>query len=440
MKQVLTLGLLLGGMSLVLPLGSSGQGSAELLAFGFLILAAHAVGEISSEVGVPKIVGYMLAGVLFGPHALAIVGSEGVGRLAPVSDLAIALIAFLAGAELRVDELRARGVVFLKIMTAELALAFAVVSAAVYGLHGAIPAVRGAPAAEVLMFALLFGSVAIVHSPAVTMALLTETGAKGPVARTTLGVVLVADVAVVVLFSGVLALARGLVPPPGAEAGPTLRAVLWELGGALALGGIYGAAVALYLRWVGKELMLFAVLMAFFGIELARVAHVELLLTLLVAGFVAENASPHGDAMRRAMERSAAPIFVVFFALGGAGIELGKVAPLLPLVAPIAIARAAAVWAGTRLGARWAGAGARERELVWMGLVPQAGVAIGLAAIMTDVYPVRGADLAGLLLALIAVNQVVGPVLARRALAASGEILAEPSPGGEATPARTPHA
>lgn len=424
MRRIVTLGLLFGGMRLILPLGSQGQGSQALLAFGFLILAAYTVGEMVTAVRVPRIVGYMAAGVLFGPHVLEVVSAQGVTRLAPVSDLAVALIAFLAGAELQWAEVRARGIVLLKIMTAELGLAFVVVSGMVVALHGVIPAVRGLPAEEVLVFAMLFGSVAVVHSPAVTMALLSETGARGPVARTTLGVVLLADVVVVLLFSAVLALARTLTPPPGAEAGPSLALILWEIGGALVIGALLGAAVASYLRWVGKELMLFAVLVAFFGVEVARVAHVELLLTLLVAGFVADNASRLGDELRHAMERSAAPIFVVFFALSGAKIDVAQVLPLLPLVLPIALARAGAMWAGVRVGARWARVDGPEKEYAWMGLVSQAGVAIGLAAILAKAYPLRGGALAGLLLALIAVNETVGPILFRRALSKSGEIAA----------------
>ncbi|MEX2048402.1 MAG: cation:proton antiporter, partial [Gemmatimonadota bacterium] len=413
--------LLLGGIRLMLPLGSQGQGSEALLSFGFLILAAHMVGEFAGGVGLPKIVGYMAAGVLFGPSVLGTVTQDGVARLSLVGELAVAVIAFLAGAELRWSEVRDRGVVLLKIVIAELGLTFVAVTALVYALHSYVPALRDLPAAEVIAFAALFASIAIVHSPAVTMALLSETGARGPVARTTLGVVLVSDVFVVLLFTGALSLARTLAPPPGTAVGPSVAQVAWEVLGAGLIGAILGAAVALYLRWVGRELMLFAVLVAFFGLEIARLAHVEMLLTLLVMGFVTENISEHGEALRAATERSAAPLFVVFFALAGARIDLATVAPLLPLVIPIAVVRAAAIWQGVNLGARWAGVGGDERRLVWLGLVSQVGVAIGLTAIVADAYPVRGAELSGLLLALIALNQTIGPILFRRALAAAGE-------------------
>jgi Kef-type K+ transport system membrane component KefB len=424
-RRLVILLLLFAAMRLILPLGAAGQGSQALLPFGFLILAAYTVGEVAAAIRVPKIVGYMAAGLLFGPHVLGAISVDGTARLTPVSQLAIALIAFLAGAELRWNELREHGSALLKMLTAELGLTFAVLVGLIYALHGMIPPLAGAPPGEALAFALLFAAMAVVHSPAVTMALLTETGARGPVARTTLGIVLLADVAVVLLFSATLAIARSIAPPEGVDTVIGVGTVLWEIGGALIVGALLGGAVALYLRYVGRELMLFAVLVTFFGLEIARLAHVEVLLTLLTAGFVAESTSSRGEELRHAMERSAAPIFVVFFALSGAVIDIGAVAPLLPLVLPIALIRAAGLWAGTRLGAAWAGVAGPERRLAWMGLVSQAGVAIGLAAILAEAYPGRGVYLQGLLLALIAVNQTVGPILFRRALSKGGELAPE---------------
>lgn len=430
MRRFAILALLLVGLELLIPLGTEGQGSQALLSFGFLILAAYTVGELASPLGLPKIVGYLLSGVLFGPHVLGTVTEGGAARLEPVSDLAVALIAFLAGAELKWSEVRERGLVFGKIMTVELGLSFVALTATLWLLQSWIPAAQGLSLAESLVFAMLFASVAIVHSPAVTMALLSETRARGPVARTTLGVVLLADVAVVLLFSLVLVLARAVAPPPGAAEVPSVGAVVWEIGGALLIGAVMGVAVAAYLRFVGKEMVFFGVLVAFFGLEVARLAHVELLLTLLTAGFFAENGSPHGEELREAVERSAAPIFVVFFALSGAKIDLAAVAPLLPLVLPIALVRAFAIRSGVRWGARWAGADPGEGRLVWMGLVSQAGVAIGLASILANAYPGLGPYLAGMLLALIAVNESVGPVLFRRALDRAGEL--DPSEEGPA--------
>jgi Kef-type K+ transport system membrane component KefB len=420
-RRALILVLLLGGIQLIVPLGAFGRGSLALLTFGFLIMAAYTVGEIAASLGLPKIVGYLVAGVIFGPSVLAVVTTDGARRLTGVSQLAIALIAFLAGAELRWQDVRRHGVKLVKLMTAELTVTFIVLAALVYALATNFAVIEDPTHPRVLAFALLFASIAIVHSPAVTMALLSETGARGIVARTTLGVVLLADVATVLLFTGMLAIARALVPAGGIV---SVWMVLWEIGGAFLVGAGIGFGIAAYLRFVRRELMLFAMLIAFFGLELTRVLHVELLLTLLVAGFVSENVSPFGNQLRRAMERSAAPVFVVFFALAGARIGLRELAPLLPLAIPIALVRAGAIRVGMRIGGRWAGVTPAERQYAWLGLVSQAGVAIGLATIVAGAYPQLGAQLQGMLLALIAINETVGPILFRRALSASGEIRA----------------
>lgn len=436
MRRLVILALLFVGMQLILPLGTAGQGSQALLAFGFLILAAYTVGEIATSLKLPKIVGYLVAGVVFGPSAFGIVSTFAADRLTPVSQLAIALIAFLAGAELRWKEVREHGVALLKITGTELLFGFVALSAVLYALHPLLPFLRDRPAVDAVAVAVLFGSIAIVHSPAVTMALLTETGARGPVARTTLGIVLAADVAVVLLFSAALTFARALVPPTGVLPSLSVGTVVWEIAGAMVVGAALGVGVALYLRFIRRELLLFGILVAFFGMEIVRLTGVELLLTLLTAGFVAENTSAHGEELRRAIERAAAPVFVVFFALAGARIELDSLARLFPLIAPIALVRVAVIRAGTRVGARWAKVSEPEQKYVWLGLVSQAGVAIGLANIVAAAYGEMGGHLRTLLLALIAVNTAAGSILFRRALVKSGESLLAERPEPAAAAAR----
>jgi Kef-type K+ transport system membrane component KefB len=428
MRRAVILVVVFGLVELLRPLGSAGYGSQALLTFGFLILAAYTVGEIAKAMRGPAIVGYMVAGVVFGPEALGTVSQEALSRLAPVSALAVALIAFLAGSELRWEELRDHGIALLKVMTAELVLGFVALSAALYAGHGYVPFMRDLPPAQVLAVSVLVASIAIVHSPAVTMALLTETCARVSVAPTTLGVVLLTDVVVVLLFSGTLALARALSPTGidggAAAAAMSVGSISWEILGALLVGALLGTAVAIYLRFVGEELLLFAVLAAFLGSEVARMVHVEAVLTLLTTGFVAENLShrARGEALRHAMERSAAPVFVVFFALSGATIDVMAMVVLLPVLVPLTLVRGAAIWTGTRLGGRWARLPGDVSRNLWLGLVSQAGVAIGLASVVAEVFPTFGAELRTLLLALIALNQLVGPILFRRALVKAGEV------------------
>jgi hypothetical protein len=131
------------------------------------------------------------------------------------------------------------------------------------------------------------------------------------------------------------------------------------------------------------------------------------------------------------MERSGAPVFVVFFALAGAAMAVTEVVAIWPLVSPIVLVRAAGIWTGCRIGGRWARVPAKTGNLVWMGLISQAGVAIGLATVIAEVYPTRGAPIRTLFLATLAVNQIAGPILFRMALARGGEL------GDEATATTT---
>ncbi|MGQ0814180.1 MAG: cation:proton antiporter, partial [Gemmatimonadota bacterium] len=332
---------------------------------------------------------------------------------------------FMAGAELKWSEVKTRGSAYFKILGSEMGLTFVVVVASVIAVQGFIPVLADETIGKVIVFALLFAVVMVAHSPAATLGLLTETGARGPVARTALGVVLLSDVVLIVLFTVVAAVSRAIVPPAGGAYLPSLGLVVWEIAGAFVVGALIGAAVVVYLRFSQRELLLFGIIVAMLGAEIARLAHVELLLTILVAGFVTENfaGSGRGDAMRHAVERAAAPVFVVFFALSGASIRIVEVIALIAIVAPIALIRAASIWAGSAVGARWAGLAYEPRRYVWTGLIAQAGVAIGLASVVATFYPEMGAAIRTMALAVIAINQLIGPVIFKRALAKAGEIV-----------------
>ena len=323
MRRILILVMLLAGMRLIIPLGRDVPGSGALLTLGFLILAAYTVGEIMSRWGLPKLLGYLIAGMVFGPSGLEAVSSGGVFRLQPVNQLAVALIAFVAGAELRWEEVKERGPAYLRIIGTEMPLTFFLIAGTMFLLYPYVPGEQQQTTLHAIVFSLLFASIGIAHSPAVTLGILSETNARGPVARTSLGVVLISDVFLVIVFSLMATLSRALLPPAGTAEIASLPMIVWEIAGALIVGALMGGGIALYLRFIRKELLLFGIIVGMLGAEIARITHVELLLCLLTAGFVTENFAPDdsGEALRSAVARAGAPVFVVFFALSGAGIH-----------------------------------------------------------------------------------------------------------------------
>ena len=423
MRAAFILLLLLGGMHLILPLGQQGLGAESLLAFGFLILAAWTFRELVGPLRFPHIVAFLIAGVIFGPQGLGTVSPAAIDRLSPVSDLAIAMIAFLAGAELSVKEVKERGGQFVRVLGAEMSLTFVLLLMFLFAVRSQLTFLDGLPPGSDLAFIILFSAVATAHSPAATLAVLSETRARGPVARTTLGVVLLSDIAVVLLVTLAVTLAR-LVSPPSGGGNVSLANAAWEIGGALLIGIPLGIAIAAYTRFVHRQLVLFGVVITFLGGEIALLLHVDMLIVLIIAGFLTENLSPPDRAheLRNAMERSAAPVFVVFFALAGAKIDVLLVILLLPILAPLYLIRIGGIFIGTRIGARWAQLSPPERKYAWMGFVSQAGVAIGLATAVGEVYPGVGPHVRNTMLALIALNELTGPILFRRALTKAGEV------------------
>ena len=172
MRRVAVLLLLFLGMSLIIPIpaGAHTAGAQSLLIFGFLVLAAYTVGELAKQASLPKIAGYLITGVLFGPALLGIVTPDVTEDLAPVNQLAIALIAFLAGAELRWKELREHLKALSIMLTSELLLTFLLVVGTLMFLQDFVPFLQGLPFREAIALSAVFGVVAIVHSPAVVLA------------------------------------------------------------------------------------------------------------------------------------------------------------------------------------------------------------------------------------------------------------------------------
>jgi Kef-type K+ transport system membrane component KefB len=149
----------------------------------------------------------------------------------------------------------------------------------------------------------------------------------------------------------------------------------------------------------------------------------EPLLTALAAGLVVENiAPPRGDALRVAVEGGALPVLVIFFAAAGASLQIDALAELGAIALAIAVLRGITIRVGTAAGAKASGVNPEHGKLVWMGLVSQAGVTLGLTSIVAARYPDWGGRIQTLVVAIIAIHQVIGPVLFRAALAKMGEI------------------
>jgi Kef-type K+ transport system membrane component KefB len=393
------------------------------LALGFALIAAALAGDLFERIRLPRITGYLIFGMLCGPYVFNIITRSMARELQIINGLAIALIAFIAGLELNLSRLRAR--------LAAIAWMSGVLLSVMYGglfavLWAAWPWLPIAPEASGLARMALVGIVTIIvvsFSPTVTIAVITDSRARGPLSEVVLSVVVLADLLLIVFFTLAMQFVRWTLG--GIDAGDVslLGRLSWEIFGSFAYGAALGALFAFYLRGIGRELTVVLIALCVVLSEFGRVFQFEPLLAALAAGLVVENiAPPKGDALKEAVERGALPVLVVFFAAAGTSLHLDALATVGLVALLIAAVRIVFIRLGTELGTRRTSLEPEVGRYAWMGLVSQAGVTLGLTIIVASEFPEWGVPVQTLMVALISIHELVGPVLFKSALGRAGEI------------------
>jgi Kef-type K+ transport system membrane component KefB len=395
------------------------------LALGFLLLAAYVGGELARSVRLPRLTGYLIVGFAVGPAWLGLVRREEVDALRFIADAAVALIGLAVGSALTLESLRQTRVALARLATGAIVFPFLAVTLVMLSVSAWFPLTRHESPGDGAVVALVLGAVAAASSPALTLAMMSELDARGPVARALLSISVVKDIAAVTLF--VLVLANGrMLTSPGALNMEVAGTAMLQLVGSVAVGTLLGFALGRYLRLARRDSGVVLVAAAFVAVEIARLMGLETLMIALAAGFYLENFAPvESELMRRELKRTSLPVYVAFFALAGAAMRIGVLADLWPWIVLVAGLRLV----GLRYGMLWAGrhpsvtpALAREG---WLGLVSQAGVALGLAQVARRAFPEWGVSLETLIVAMIGVHEVVGPICFRTALVRAGEVTEE---------------
>ena len=263
--------------------------------------------------------------------------------------------------------------------------------------------------------ALLVGIIASARSPAATLGVLSQTHADGPLSQFTLAVVMISDVVVVVLMSLAVTLARPLIDVDATIGVHAFGALGHELLGSVSIGTTLGLALSAYLKLVGRQPVVVLLATGFGGTELLKYLHFDPLLAFLVAGFVVQNLTHQGERFLGAISAMGEIVYVLFFAIAGAALDLGLLRDQWPFACAFVIWRVAVTLGVARVSSRLAKDPPAVVEWGWSGLVAQAGLSIGLAAIMTQELPSL-APVGNLMLATVAVNQVLGPIVFKIAL------------------------
>ncbi len=257
-----------------------------------------------------------------------------VDELSPVNTLALSLIALAGGAELRVDTLRsvARGLAWATLIQSTTVLLC--VAGVFVAIAGYLPFTHGMAFKPLLGVALLWGVLAVSRSPSACMGILSQTRAKGPVATFSLAFIMLSDVVVVILLATMMMFARPLINGTGSISVEDFSVLGHEILASIAVGVTLGLGLAIYLRLVGRQLLLVLVAIGFGLSDTFTYIGVDSLLAFLSAGFVVTNLSDQGPKLLESIEQTGSVVFVVFFATAGAHLDI----PLLKQMGPVAVA------------------------------------------------------------------------------------------------------
>ncbi|HFE45045.1 MAG TPA: cation:proton antiporter, partial [Nannocystis exedens] len=401
---------------------ASAYDQMTLAAIGFVLLAAFAVAELGSRLRLPKVTGYIVTGIVLGPFVANMLSSSVVSDMGMFKTLALGLIATSAGLEL---DARAMGRMWRSLSATtglKVLLLPLFVGGTFFALENAFHFLGVDSSPAVIGMAIIFSALAVGTSPAISLAVLSETKAKGRLSELVLGISVLKDVVVVIFLAIAIAIARSLTSPDAALDASVFVDVGEELGASVLGGLVLAGLLYLYIRFVKAEMLLFVAAMILVVAELSAALHLELLLVFIVAGFVIRNFTPYEHDLLHPLEVVALPVFVVFFANAGAQVNLQVTLAILPFAIALCVARALAFVIAGRVGSTFGGDPQPVRKLAWLAYLPQAGVTLGLVGLAAEQLPALAEPITNAGMAVVALNLLIGPITLRIALRRAGEI------------------
>ena len=409
-----------------------------LICLSIALIAGLLMSRLAKAVNLPAVTSYLVAGLLLGPFVLGRLGLSGLGiglgsleqveGYGVVTQVALGFIAFVIGNEFRLSSLRSMGQQAITVGIAQAVITTALVDVALVGVHLLFPQVLS------LASAITLGSIAAATAPAATLMVVKQYKAKGPLTHLLLMVVAIDDAVGLVLFSasyGVAnALEQGHMDLLSVVVEPLMEILLSLLLGAVA--GYLLNLLEVYFHSRSKRMSLsVAFVLLTVGVSMLEVevggvrCGFSLLLVCMMTGTVFCNVCPTSDELMDRLDRWVSPINILFFVLSGAELDLTILTnPMVLLIGVVYIvARSAGKISGSYLSCRATSCSPAIQKYLGITLLPQAGVALGMAATaaeLSDGHMVRNVVLFSVL-----VYELVGPTLTKLSLTAAGEIRPE---------------
>ena len=412
------------------------QTASILLSLSISLLAGLLLSRLAKKVQLPAVSAYLIAGVLIGPFMLGALGIPGIGitesqveGFGIISDLALGFIAFSMGNEFRLAQLKKIGKQATIIGVFQALFTTVVVDVVLIGLHFIIPDKLSLPSAIVL------ASVATATAPAATLMVVKQYKAKGPVTDVLLPVVALDDAVGLVVFAISFGVAKSIATGAVGVLSVILEPLL-EILLSLALGFVMGLLFTLCERYFHSRSKRMAVTVTFVMMTVAisclqfQIGSVHIsfssLLACMMLGTVFCNFCDVSEELMERADRWTTPVLILFFVISGAGLELSVFADATVVVIGIVyiIARSLGKYFGAGISARLTKSDPNIIKYLGITLLPQAGVALGMAIKAMELGP-DGAIVRNITLFAVMIYEIIGPFLTKIALTKAGDIQPE---------------
>jgi len=399
----------------------------ELASLGLILLFALLVGHLVKFARVPEVTGYLVAGMIVGPSALGWVTHENLEALHIFSEVGLGLILFSIGAVFELGRVRAIGRRLVTLTLAESGLAAALVFIGMLIIGQPWPV------------ALLLGAIAVETGAASTLMVIRENNSAGPFTEALTGVIGLNNIFALVAFSLAAATldVNALAATGGVSVGEIGRALFplfWQLVGSAALGFLVGLLLASWASQVVEsgEILILLIGCVLLTVGVSTLLDLSPLVASLAVGATMANLSGKSRRLFGALSRTDPPLYVIFFVLAGADLDLSLLPSLGLLGLVYVLCRATGKLAGARLAAKRTRFPEPVQRLLGMSIFAQAGLAVGLVLVTRQRFPDIAPTVTTVVLGAVIVFEIAGPLSARFALDRSGE--SRPQEGGDLLP------
>lgn len=407
----------------------------EYLNITLILGLAMAAGLLSTRLmkllNLPNVTGYLIIGLLLGPFVGHLFSEQAISDFSILSDIALGFIAFSIGCEFKLSSLKKIGGKVVVITLFQALLTAVVVALAVFAFSGDVA------------LSLTLGAIATATAPAATLMVVRQYKAKGPVVDTLLPVVAFDDAIGLIVFSVLLSISKVIATNSSLTAEAILLAPLVEIFLSLAIGAALGALLALVMRFFKSRAnrLTLMITTVFLGVGLTKLFafidwySLSSLLLCMMIGAVFANMRSDSNLVVEGVDRWTPPLFMFFFILSGAELDVRVIVTVGLIGVIYIVARSVGKYFGAYLGALSTKSDKNIRHYLGFALLPQAGVAIGMAKVVSEEMPSDiGVKIVTVVLCSVLFFELVGPIITKLALMRAGEIIKEPKKPKKITP------